>query len=196
MAKYCDTTVLERNWFEWIVASSTPQLECFRRSGGLYTKIVGTVPGTKIPNSIPDPHYEERWHIVPNQHLYFITINTKTPWIIPYTKEPDCNYYQERTEEQCWHSLLDDIGQMCRGIVCKFNQPSDEAKANLANEAFLQVASKLKRGKLNYMPGRAPVFNLLTTTIHRCIYSALSKDKRQHRNLVTLTDNLIAQTRR
>ena len=35
------------------------------------------------------------------------------------------------------------------------------------------------------------MFNLLTTTIHRCIYSALSKDKRQHRNLVALTDNLL-----
>ena len=53
------------------------------------------------------------------------------------------------------------------------------------------MASKLKRGRLKYMPGRAPVFNLLTTTIHRCIYSALSKDKRQHRNLVALTDNLL-----
>ena len=92
---------------------------------------------------------------------------------------------------QCWHSLLKDIAAMCAGIVCKFNQPSEEAKASLANEAFVQVASKLQRGRLKYMPGRAPVFNLLTTTIHRCIYSALSKDKRQRRNLVALTENLL-----
>ena len=50
--------------------------------------------------------------------------------------EPWAGYYRERTEQACWHALCEDIGQMCKGIVCKFNQPSDEAKANLANEAF------------------------------------------------------------
>jgi hypothetical protein len=46
---------------------------------------------------------------------------------------------------------------------------------------------------LKYTPGRAPVFNLLTTTIHRCIFSILSKDTRQKKNFITFADNLVIE---
>jgi len=74
-----------------------------------------------------------------------------------------------------WHAMLRDIDKMCQGIAMKFKQPTDEERLDLANEALLQVTNKLVKGKLVYIPGKAPVFNLLTTTIHRCMYSIMNR---------------------
>jgi DNA-directed RNA polymerase specialized sigma24 family protein len=102
-------------------------------------------------------------------------------------------YYLESPTTQSWQAMLQDIAKMCNGVASKFHQQSIEETNNLASEALVQVISKIARGRLKYTPGKAPVFNLLTTTIHRCIYSILSKDKRQKKNFTTFADNLVIE---
>jgi hypothetical protein len=86
-------------------------------------------------------------------------------------------YIQEIPEQEAWHALLFDIKQMCSGIAQKFKPNGEEEHLELIHEALLQVLQKLKNKKLKYMPGKAPVFNLLTTTIYRCLYSVMNKRK-------------------
>lgn len=93
-------------------------------------------------------------------------------------------YIQEVPVQQTWHFMLEDMSKMCSGIASKFNFNNPEEQLDLANDAFVQVIGKLTRHKLNYTPGRAPVFNLLTTTIYRCMFSILTK-KKSHRRIVS-----------
>ena len=86
-------------------------------------------------------------------------------------------YTAEVPEQEAWHELLFDIKQMCSGIAQKFKPNGEEEHLELIHEALLQVLQKLKNKKLRYMPGKAPVFNLLTTTIYRCLYSVMNKRK-------------------
>lgn len=89
----------------------------------------------------------------------------------------DAGYILEIPEQQAWHELLFDIKQMCSGIAQKFKPNGEEEHLELIHEALLQVLQKLKNKKLRYIPGKAPVFNLLTTTIYRCLYSVMNKRK-------------------
>lgn len=82
-----------------------------------------------------------------------------------------------------WESMLIDINKMCLGIATRFHQKTTEEMNDLANEALLQVVNKLSSDRLVYTPGRAPVFNLLTTTIHRCMFSIMNKRKNQREGL-------------
>ena len=40
------------------------------------------------------------------------------------------------------------------------------------------------------MPGKAPVFNFLTTAIHRCIYNYLRKTGRSNKQMYELQDKM------
>jgi hypothetical protein len=193
MAKYCDSQLLERNWFEWLVSSNTPSMEVLRSKGVLWTNIIGTIPNTEIQ----DPCYQTRLHCIIPGNFKFCTTGEIVDWIAPnnLSKEQIVKqgYYLEPPMIHSWQAMLQDIAAMCKGIASKFNQQSAEETDNLASEALVQVISKISRGKLRYTPGRAPVFNLLTTTIHRCIYSILSKDTRQKKNFTSFADNLVIE---
>ena len=193
VAKYCDTQILERNWFEWLVSSNTPGIESLRTKNVLWTLIIGMLPNSEIH----DPCYETRLHYILPGNITFCTTGDIVDWIAPgrLSKEQIVaqGYYLEPPMSQSWQAMLQDIVKMCNGIASKFNQQSTEETNNLASEAFVQVISKIARGKLRYTPGRAPVFNLLTTTIHRCIYSILSKDTRQKKNFAAFADNLVIE---
>lgn len=101
-------------------------------------------------------------------------------------------YIQEIGTNKAWHSILEDVDKMCQGISMKFNLPSEEEQLDLANEALLQVTNKIKLRKLVYTPGRAPVFNLLTTTIYRCMYSIMNRRKTQRNGMHKLIDKIIS----
>lgn len=92
-------------------------------------------------------------------------------------------YSREAANNTSWHAMLDDIRKICNGITTKFHMRSEEEQQDLASDALLQITNKLVSGRLVYMPGRAPVFNLLTTTTYRIIYSILNK-KNSHRDSV------------
>jgi hypothetical protein len=97
---------------------------------------------------------------------------------------------KESPSELTWHFMLEDVSKICRGISTKFNLPSEEEQVDLSEDALLQVVNKLIARKLVYTPGRAPVFNLLTTTIHRCMYSIMNKRNKQKQNMFKLASDL------
>jgi len=230
MAKYCDSDILERNWFEWIVAESTPLLDGYRERGALWTKIVGIVrdengrPIKKHKKVLADPSYHIRTHFInsgsgifaisncgkiitaytvdlvikaPNGRIFYAGVDIPTPEecsdnINTIGKAKSAGYYQENSTKISWDAMVEDIYKICGGIATKFNVTEDD-RDELIHESALQVIKKLTTHKLVYTPGRAPVFNLLTTTIHRCIFSALSRDKRRVNNLRRFTEDWQAQ---
>jgi hypothetical protein len=101
-------------------------------------------------------------------------------------------YKPEATNISSWHAMLEDIRKICDGIVTKFHLRSEEEQLDLAGDAFLQITNKLVSGRLVYMPGRAPVFNLLTTTTYRIIYSILNKKNNQRDNIRKFVDDAAA----
>jgi hypothetical protein len=166
-------------------------MEQLRLKGLLWTFVIGNIPNTKIQ----DPNYRTRLHFIIPGNIKFCTTDDTVDWIMPANLNTEDaqrqGYYLEPPTSKSWQAMLQDIAKMCSGIASNFNQPSVEETENLASDAFVQVISKISRGKLIYTPGRAPVFNLLTTTIHRCIYSILSKNTRQKKNFTTFADNLM-----
>ena len=69
------------------------------------------------------------------------------------------------------------------GWAAPIAKDNDDEYSDLSNDALLQVINKLVNNRLVYTPGRAPVFNLLTTTIHRCMFSLLNKKNSQKAGL-------------
>lgn len=101
-------------------------------------------------------------------------------------------YRREVSSSESWAAMINDIDQTCRGISRKFDPWSEEERNNLANEALSQVMVKLKSRKLTYTPGLAPVFNLITTTIYRCMFSIKNRETKQRKCITKLTVDLRA----
>lgn len=78
-----------------------------------------------------------------------------------------------------WDAMTSMIYEMCEGIATHFNPPSPDVHSDHTHDAFALTIEKIKNGKLKFTPGKAPVFNLLTTTIFRHLYSKMNKDKRR-----------------
>jgi len=92
-------------------------------------------------------------------------------------------YVRELPTNMTWHTMLGDIHKICLGITTRFKPRSEEEHQELTNEALIQVIHKLSKYKLVYTPGVAPVFNLLTTTIYRVLYSVMNRRKHQREGL-------------
>jgi hypothetical protein len=227
MGQYCDSKALEKNWFYWLMSSTTPDLECYRKHGLLWTKIIGDtntniLPDPRSPNrvhciALATPIYLNSYDGIPQSEGVAFVNGTPQTITLP-TEDDDLNllsdswlhrldttfaqrdevipsleadgYIKELPTEQTWHAVLNDINKMCRGIVLRFKQPTEEEQNDLANEALLQVTDKLATYKLVYTPGRAPVFNLLTTTIYRCMYSIMNRRKTQRQGFQNYVDSV------
>lgn len=113
-------------------------------------------------------------------------------------KKADKNFYVDSAElEACWaHWLKTDdvfsweklqgfIYKICNGVAVHFNPKDDEEHMELCHETFVLTIEKVKSRKLVFEAGRAPVFNLLTTTIFRHLYSLKNKDNRRRKLLKT-----------
>ena len=110
-------------------------------------------------------------------------------YVISEEIEYDWLKWANENDLPSWERLLDQIYLMCIGISMKFRHRNDEERSELAHEAFVQTINKIKSGHLTF-DDRAPVFNLLTTTIFRHMYSIKNKDTRRrmsHVKLVTKT---------
>jgi len=101
-------------------------------------------------------------------------------------------YVLEPPASSSWDAMIADVHLICMGVARKFGQVNDEETSNLAHEALTQVLKKLADRKLMYTPGRAPVFNLLTTTVHRCLFSVMNRETKQRNNSNRLRDDLRA----
>lgn len=235
MGQYCDSKVLERNWFNWLLVSSVPELEEFRKAGVLWTKVIGTVKdkdGSEIlryGKPLADPSFPTRSHCIVLGHPVYLNSyrgvpqNSGTAFVSGDPVSVDVSslhseldllsnswvhnlqnplsqqeviphivvngYIKEVPAEISWHAMLNDISNICQGIAAKFRQPNDEERSDLAHEALLQVSNKLINGKLIYIPGKAPVFNLLTTTIHRCMFSIMNRRTNRRNGQVRLLED-------
>lgn len=236
MAQYCDSQVLEKNWYNWILSNSVPELEKYRSIGVLWTRVVGhaQLDGQDIlvhGRPLPDPSYPIRKHCLALKTPFFfethegkpteLIVSTGSSLLDPPTYRLEhvenvlarpldvvksdkvehgqllddlvaLGYERDIPTDISWHAMLEDIRKICNGIVTKFRMRSEEEQADLASDALLQITNKLVTGRLVYMPGRAPVFNLLTTTTYRIIYSILNKKNSQKESIRKFIDDAAA----
>lgn len=78
-----------------------------------------------------------------------------------------------------WDMMSEMIYKICQGIATKFNPKDDDEYQEHTHDAFAQTMEKIKFGKLRFTCGRAPVFNLITTTVFRILYSKMNRGKKQ-----------------
>jgi hypothetical protein len=184
---YCDSAQLEKAWFNWIIANSVPILEPYRISNCLLTKITGLVY-TENGKELLNPFHPVREHIIcigkgntSSQHRNIgfdvFPIETKRELLSD-------GWIEEVPRKISNDLMLADIINMCNGISKVWNGIKEDLREDLSQDALAQVIKKINDGKLVYKPGKAPVFNLLTTTIRRCMLSYLNKINKQtqHRN--------------
>lgn len=212
MPNYCDSKVLERTWHDWLMASPTPALENYRTQGLLYSKII------KLSRSDKDNYWGNsqkpaRYHALAlDNPVYFTSycgnISGITQIIngrpvkcqLPESNIPPSStvagklvkngYVAERPIASLWQKMMSDISNICNGIIVKFRIAMEEQRHDVVNEALVQVMKRISDRKLVYTPGRAPVFNLLTTAIYRIICSILNKitkdkhDREKYQNIM------------
>lgn len=82
-------------------------------------------------------------------------------------------------DKGAWDKLLEGIYKICYGVAVHFHPHDEDEHNELAHEAFVLTVAKINDGRLKFTPGRAPVFNLLTTTVFRHLYSKMNKDSRR-----------------
>ncbi len=107
------------------------------------------------------------------------------------------NYVDSKEIELCWANWLANedayswdklqgfVYKICKGVVVHFNPKNEEEHMDLCHETFVLTMDKIKNRKLVFKAGRAPVFNLLTTTIFRHLYSLKNKENRRRKLLKT-----------
>jgi hypothetical protein len=82
-------------------------------------------------------------------------------------------------DPHCWSEMSDRIYRICSGIATNFNPRDEEEHQEHVHDAWMHCMDKIQSGKLRFTAGKAPVFNLVTTTIFRILYSKMNKQKRQ-----------------
>lgn len=102
------------------------------------------------------------------------------------TLEKHWTNWLNTNDQDSWNILLDGIYKICNGVARKFSPPNDEEHSELAHEAFILTINKIKSGKLKFTPGKAPVFNLLTTAAFRHLYSKMNRDTRRKEVMASL----------
>jgi hypothetical protein len=93
--------------------------------------------------------------------------------------------------EESWKHLLDGIYKICYGVAIHFHPHDEDEHHEFAHEAFVLTIAKISDGRLKFTPGRAPVFNLLTTTVFRHLYSKMNKESRRKVVLANLKKRLV-----
>lgn len=89
------------------------------------------------------------------------------------------SWLANQTDNQAWGLLCEGIYKICFGVAIHFHPHDEDEHNELAHEAFVLTIAKIRDGRLKFTPGRAPVFNLLTTTVFRHLYSKMNKESRR-----------------
>jgi hypothetical protein len=110
----------------------------------------------------------------------------KKPYVDSKALEESWTKWLSDHDDESWDKLLDGIYKICYGVAIHFHPRDEDEHNELAHEAFILTAAKIKDGRLTFTPGKAPVFNLLTTTVFRHLYSKMNKDSRRR----TVMNNL------
>lgn len=107
-----------------------------------------------------------------NKH--YVDTNELEDWWIGWQRT-NCPY--------AWAEVSSRIYKICEGIARHFNPRDDEETHDHIHDAFVQTIEKIKAGKLVIIRGKAPVFNLVTTTVFRILYSKMNKQKKHKEHL-------------
>jgi hypothetical protein len=110
---------------------------------------------------------------------------TKTFYVDTNELEKCWAHWLETEDPKSWENLQNDVYKICQGVAVRFNPRDEEEHAELSHHTFVMTIDKIKSRKLIFEPGRAPVFNLLTTTIFRHLYSLMNKNNRRRKLLLT-----------
>jgi hypothetical protein len=92
---------------------------------------------------------------------------------------------KDEEDPESWKLLQEGIYKICQGVATQFNPKDDDEHLELSHETFMLTIDKIANGRLVFKPGKAPVFNLLTTTIFRHLYSLKNKQNRRFKLLTT-----------
>jgi len=202
MARYCDSKQLERYWFEWAMASSVPALEPLRHVGAVYSRVKLDQIVTRKTQTCKNPWLPVKEHclILPDLtivtseagmvNLDFNTLDIRVANTSTHEALVADGFYLEPTESFAWERLFLEVRKMCEGISRKFSTEPD-TRMEIEQEALVMVVEKIRLKKIRYEPGLAPVFNFLTTAIHRCIYNHLRKTGRASKQMQELMDRMI-----
>lgn len=108
-------------------------------------------------------------------------------------KKKERIHIQVKGDDRNWEKMSEMLYSICCGITKKFSPKSDEEFYNLANEAMTKLLMKIESGKLRYTPtcqGGSPIFNLVTTTVQRILFSYMNQQtnrKKRHSKYVIKT---------
>lgn len=185
------------------MAVTVPSLEPFRTLGVLYSRVCPSQIVTHGPMTHNNP-----WLPVKEHYLPFSTIRPISVTSVGGVVNVDFNTFEiygtdnvthqrllndgfilENKSSASWSVLCLEVQKLCEGISRKFFT-DDDARKEVEHEAFAMVIAKIKLLKLKFMPGKAPVFNFLTTAIYRCIYNYLRKVNRYKKQMVDLQNRL------
>lgn len=201
MVQYCDSNNIERLWFMWAMAATVPSLEPIRIVGGLYSKIHDSQIITQDSFSRNNPWLPIKEHFISTKDRISVTsvdgivnsdIDINTLEIIPLDHELELELYRKGFVKDVpykisWDLLCVEVQKICEGVSRKFSSDED-TRLEIQQEALTAVINKIQLFKLKFMPGKAPVFNFLTTAIYRCIFNHLRKHKRYTQQLQDLQD--------
>ena len=81
-------------------------------------------------------------------------------------------------DEYCWTQMANMIYKICEGVTRQFHPKPDDYIEHV-HDAATQTLEKIRTKKLIFIRGKAPVFNLITTTVFRILYSKMNKLKKQ-----------------
>ena len=219
MAHYCDSKELERNWFLWLIAKDTPDLEPYREAGILWTSVPRTIVSPQ-GEKFRDPRASSKKHIIALDYFYTFACENGVveqramqclednlvfskgivPLPPPSRLQIDSrtqgllirdDFFKEEPARITYEKMSTDILNICLGVAIKFRPPTDDDKHELAHGALVQALQKIKNNKLVFTPGRAPVFSLVTTTVYRCMCSIMNKTNKETRRRSALAEDLV-----
>lgn len=193
MAKYCDSQTLEKNWYLWLLATHVPDLEPFRQVGSLHTRVIISDQGENVKICAPSIPKENDVleHIISEPYIKFTSKNGIIDIDLPKPQVPtnDCKYegfIKEQPTKQSWDYVGIDMWKICKGLSCKFYLHTEEDYNDLISESFMQIMGKIARRKLIFVPGKAPVFNLCTTAVHRVMCTVTGRMSKWTKNISRL----------
>lgn len=178
MTKYIDNGYLQEAWVRHAFTIKTENLDQIRKTGLLFTKIVDSNISEHVVASIIPCRFklvngqiDRPWSEIFQSAIHDVNLQL--------TQElQSCNYYNDQPRLWHWERLTECVYKIAQGVALNFKPLTPEIKEELVHEAAVTVLSKIKRGIVRYTPGKAPLFNLLTTSIIRVMYSIKTKEKR------------------
>ena len=110
---------------------------------------------------------------------------TKTDYVDTVELEKCWAHWLKTEDPKSWERLQQDVYKICQGVAVRFNPKDEEEHMERSHHTFALTIEKIRNRKLVFEAGRAPVFNLLTTTIFRHLYSLMNKNNRRKKLLLT-----------